>query len=64
MALSAEPQSYNSQQNKAIFSLKKVTKEITKIIKLQSLGKKLSLKVSYASNDLKFSALYGDSIKY
>ena len=46
--------------NMPSFFLQKVTREITKIIELQSRGKKIDLKVSFASEALKHAKFVGD----
>ena len=46
--------------NMPSFFLQKVTREITKIIELQSRGKKIDLKVSFVSEALKHAKFVGD----
>ena len=62
VAMGAEvPHPTNTMTN---FNLAKATEEITKIIGLQSRGKKINLSVRYASRALKSTTFLGDSTKY
>ena len=60
MALSLDSQDQNADQGLTTFKLSKATREITKIIEMQSNGKKLSLDISYTSDRLKNTHFLGD----
>lgn len=46
------------------FELNKVTKEITNIVQHQSRGKRVKIRVSYNSKELKKANFFGDVVKY
>ena len=50
MALSLDSQDQDADQGFTTFKLAKATSDITKIIEMQSHGKKLSLDISYTSD--------------